>query len=51
MDASVDTASLEDAFVAVAQSCGERQGISYATWREIGVPPGILKRAGITRSN
>jgi hypothetical protein len=39
MDASVDTAGLEDAFVAVAQSYGERQGISYATWREIGVPP------------
>lgn len=46
----VDLAALEDAFVGVAQSYSTRQGISYASWREIGVDAAVLKRAGISRS-
>jgi hypothetical protein len=42
-------AELEDAFVAVAKSYGERKGITHAVWTEVGVPSGVLKRAGITR--
>lgn len=38
---------LEDAFVANARSYGERKGISYAAWREIGVSAAVLKRASI----
>jgi hypothetical protein len=38
---------LEDAFVEHARSYGERKGISYAAWREIGVSAAVLKRAGI----
>jgi hypothetical protein len=38
---------LEDAFVEHARSYGERKGISYAAWREIGVSTAVLKRAGI----
>jgi hypothetical protein len=51
MDTGVDTTDLEDAFVEVAQSYSERQGISYASWREIGVAAAVLKRAGIGRSS
>jgi hypothetical protein len=47
--AAVDLTALEDAFVAAAKGYGERKGISYAAWREIGVPAEVLKRAGITR--
>ena len=45
----VDLAPLEDAFVGAAKGYGERKGISYAAWREIGVPADVLKRAGISR--
>ena len=45
-----DVAALEDAFVAVAREYGQRKRISYAAWREIGVPPSVLKRAGIKRT-
>jgi hypothetical protein len=38
---------LEDGFVEHARSYGERKGISYAAWREIGVSAAVLKRAGI----
>ena len=48
--APVDLAGLEDAFVEIAESYSERQGISYQSWREIGVPAQVLARAGISRS-
>jgi len=37
--------------VAVAREYGERQGISYTTWREVGVDAAVLTRAGITRKD
>jgi hypothetical protein len=46
----VDISALENGFVAVAKSYSSRQGISYATWREIGVDAAVLKKAGIARS-
>jgi hypothetical protein len=49
MESAVDLAALEDAFVAVAAAYGERKGISYASWREVGVSAATLKRAGIGR--
>lgn len=48
-EATVDIAPLEDGFVAAAAPYGERKGISYAAWREVGVSADVLKRAGITR--
>ncbi|MGH9134400.1 MAG: hypothetical protein ACRDZZ_10720 [Ilumatobacteraceae bacterium] len=51
MESTVDTSKLEDAFVNVAKGYSERQGISYASWREVGVEAGVLKRAGIARSS
>ena len=49
MGAQVDMAALEAEFVKVAKSYSERQGISYATWREVGVEAAVLKAAGIGR--
>jgi hypothetical protein len=51
MQASVDLSALEAAFVKVAKAYSERQAISYASWREVGVEAGVLKKAGITRSS
>ena len=48
--ATVDIGSLERAFVKAARPYGEAKGISYATWREFGVPADVLGKAGITRS-
>jgi uncharacterized Ntn-hydrolase superfamily protein len=48
-DQKVDLADLEAEFVAAAASYSERKGISYAAWREAGVPAATLKAAGITR--
>ena len=48
--ANTDLATLEDEFVAAAGPYGQRKGISYAAWREAGVDPAILKKAGISRS-
>ena len=51
MGDSVDLSSYEDDFVAAAAGYSERKGISYAAWRELGVPPAVLKRAGISRAS
>ena len=51
MQANVDISEFEDEFVAAAKPYSERKGISYAAWRELGVPPGVLKKAGISRSS
>jgi len=48
--AGVDHAALEKAFVQVAKSYSERQGISYSTWRDQGVDAAVLKKAGIQRA-
>lgn len=46
----VDMAALEEGFVAVANAYGQRKGISYTAWREIGVSAPVLKRAGVPRT-
>ena len=46
---AVDMDALEKEFVAVAASYSARRGISYAAWREAGLDPALLKKAGITR--
>ncbi|MEZ5247055.1 MAG: hypothetical protein R2707_18340 [Acidimicrobiales bacterium] len=48
-ETTVDLTALEEGFVAAAAAYGDRKGISYAAWREVGVPAAILKRAGISR--
>ena len=46
----IDLSGLEQEFVDAAAAYSARKGISYAAWRELGVEPGVLKRAGISRS-
>jgi hypothetical protein len=48
-DNSVDMKALEDDFVAAAAPYGARKGITYAAWRQMGVDPGVLRRANIKR--
>jgi len=50
MDNKIDLTELEMDFVKSAQGYSERRGISYAAWREAGVPASVLKQAGISRS-
>jgi hypothetical protein len=50
-DEKVDLSHLEGEFVKAARTYSDRKGISYAAWRELGVPAATLKQAGISRSN
>jgi hypothetical protein len=47
LDATPDSSAAERVFVEVAKRYSARKGISYAAWREAGVAPETLKRAGI----
>jgi hypothetical protein len=51
MQSGVDLKSIEDGFVKVVANYSKRQGISYAAWREVGVPASVLTRGGLTRSS
>ena len=46
-----DLAGIEAEVLAAAKPYSGRKGISYAAWREIGVPASTLRTAGITRSS
>jgi hypothetical protein len=46
-----DLSGLEADFVKVAKSYAARKSISYASWRDLGVPADVLKRAGIGRGS
>ncbi len=45
-----DLAKLEKEFIKVARSYSERKGISYGTWRAVGVPASVLSAAGLRRT-
>jgi hypothetical protein len=45
-----DHGGLERDFVRVARSYGERRGIDYAMWREVGVPASVLTKAKVPRT-
>ena len=45
-----DRDGLEREFVRVARSYGERRGIDYAMWREVGVPAAVLTKARVQRT-
>jgi hypothetical protein len=47
---ALDMQALEDDFVKSAKPYGERKKITYAAWREVGVDPTVLKKAGIRRT-
>ncbi len=46
----VDISGVENEFIAIAAEYSERKGISYAAWREVGVPASVLKAAGVART-
>ncbi len=50
MDTGVDISELEAEFTRVAKGYAARKGISYAAFRQIGVPAAVLKKAGISRA-
>ena len=45
--ANGDFAELERSFVRVARSYGDRHGLTYSAWRQIGVAADVLAKAGI----
>lgn len=51
MDRGTDISELEAEFTRVAKGYAGRKGISYAAFRQIGVPAAILKKAGISRAD
>ena len=48
---AIDMDALEADFVQVARSYSESKAISYASWRDVGVPASVLKQAGISRGD
>ena len=47
---AADMSRLEAGFVEYAAEYSERKGITYAAWREAGMPAAVLKDAGIKRT-
>lgn len=48
--ASTDLSALESEFMRVVKDFSQRKGITYSAWREAGVPPHVLRDAGLARS-
>jgi uncharacterized protein YicC (UPF0701 family) len=46
----VDMKTLEKEFISAASGYGQRKGIDYSTWREAGVEPSVLAKAGVKRT-
>lgn len=49
VDKSEDLQKFEDEFVQIAASYARRRGIEYDSFKSVGVPVRVLKRAGIPR--
>ena len=49
MNQKSDLRSLEADFVKAAKGYSQRKGITYGVWRQSGVAPEVLKKAGISR--
>ena len=49
-ESAEDVAELEAAFIVALPGYSSRKGISYAAWREVGVPARVLRVAGIRRA-
>jgi ATP-dependent exoDNAse (exonuclease V) beta subunit len=45
----VDLSELEAAFIEAAAAYSERKGITYDTWRKMGVQPAVLRAAEVGR--
>ena len=51
LDNKVDIADFENGFIEAAAGYSERKSITYAAWREVGVPASVLQDAGIKRGS
>ena len=49
MEDRFDISEYEAAFVEAAAEYSESKGITYGTWRKMGIEPTVLKAAGISR--
>ncbi|MGH3599391.1 MAG: hypothetical protein ACRDQH_03790 [Pseudonocardiaceae bacterium] len=49
-DSDLDLVELETAFVTALPGYSDRKHISYAAWREVGVPARVLRAAGVSRA-
>ena len=49
MGTTVDLSEFEKGFIKDARAYSDSKGITYASWREVGVAADVLKKAGITR--
>lgn len=49
LENKVDLSKLEEKFVKAAREYSKRKGLTYAAWREAGVPAEVLRKAGINR--
>ena len=47
---SGDISQLERDFIRVVRSYGDRNGITYAAWRQVGVDPKVLERGGVHKA-
>ena len=47
MKSKTEVAAAESRFVKVAKKFSDRNDISFSAWREVGVSPSVLKKAGI----
>ncbi|MCB1270548.1 MAG: hypothetical protein M9942_12800 [Microthrixaceae bacterium] len=50
METSDDLDAVQKSFVGIAAEYSESKGISWAAWREMGVPAAVLREAGVPRS-
>lgn len=48
-ETTVDMAALEQGFIEAAAGYAGRKGLSYGAFRAVGVPPAVLRAAGISR--
>lgn len=46
-----DISDKEQAFLSIANEYSASRGISWAAWREMGVPSAVLREAGLSRSS
>ena len=51
LNSRVDLTRLEEGFIQTAKIYGRRKGISHGAWRALGVPPEVLRKAGISRAD
>jgi uncharacterized protein YicC (UPF0701 family) len=50
MESKVDVTALETEFTKVAKDYSASKGLTYDAWRQVGVAPEVLKKAGISRA-